>query len=85
MNAQQVMRLRDTMGIKYAELVYNGFWFSPEMEFLKHSMNKAQEPVSGTVDVRPTTAPSPAPLSPLVARWRWCGMLVLCAPCCLLV
>ena len=34
---REVMRLRDTMGIKFAELVYNGYWFSPEMQFLQVS------------------------------------------------
>ena len=43
------MRLRDTMGIKFAELVYNGYWFSPEMDFLRVAMDHAQKPVSGTV------------------------------------
>merc|ERR1712137_824475 len=35
---REVMRIRDQLSLKYAELVYNGFWFSPEMAFLKNSM-----------------------------------------------
>eukprot|EP00362_Geleiidae_sp_MMETSP1317_P002026 CAMPEP_0201285764 /NCGR_PEP_ID=MMETSP1317-20130820/113778_1 /ASSEMBLY_ACC=CAM_ASM_000770 /TAXON_ID=187299 /ORGANISM="Undescribed Undescribed, Strain Undescribed" /LENGTH=185 /DNA_ID=CAMNT_0047611647 /DNA_START=492 /DNA_END=1046 /DNA_ORIENTATION=- len=31
---REVMRLRDMLSAKFAELVYYGFWFSPEMEFL---------------------------------------------------
>jgi argininosuccinate synthase len=32
---REVLRIRDTLSQKYAELVYNGYWFSPEMEFLQ--------------------------------------------------
>jgi argininosuccinate synthase len=33
----------------FAEIVYNGFWFSPEMEFLMAAMNKSQELIDGVV------------------------------------
>ena len=46
---REVMRLRDSLSLKFAELVYNGYWFSPEMEFLNAAMQHAQKPVSGTV------------------------------------
>ena len=49
---REVMRLRDTLSIKYAELVYNGYWFSPEMQFLQVAMDHAQEHVTGSVDLR---------------------------------
>ncbi len=49
---REVMRLRDELSPKVAELVYNGFWFSPEMEFLMASMDKAQEMVDGCVTVK---------------------------------
>jgi argininosuccinate synthase len=49
---REVMRIRDQLSIKFAELVYNGYWFSPEMEFLMPSMMKAQECVTGTVNVQ---------------------------------
>ena len=49
---REVMRIRDQLSLKYAELVYNGFWFSPEMAFLKNSMEYAQKPVSGKVSLR---------------------------------
>jgi argininosuccinate synthase len=49
---REVMRLRDGLGLKYSELVYNGFWYSPEMEFLRHSMDFAQRATTGHVDVR---------------------------------
>ena len=34
---------------KYAELLYNGFWFSPEREMLQAAIDYSQEKVSGTV------------------------------------
>jgi hypothetical protein len=41
--------LKDDLMPKYAELVYNGFWFSPEREALQALIDKTQEFVSGTV------------------------------------
>ena len=49
---REVMHLRDSLSLKFAELTYNGFWFSPEMEVLRAAINKAQETVSGTVHLR---------------------------------
>lgn len=46
---REVMRLRNMLAPVFAELVYNGFWFSPEMEFLKASMDKSQEVIDGIV------------------------------------
>ena len=37
---------------RYAELVYNGFWFSPEREMLQALIDQSQEHVSGTVRVK---------------------------------
>ena len=39
---REVMRIRDGLSLKYAELVYNGYWFSPEMDFLNNAMDHAQ-------------------------------------------
>ncbi len=49
---REVMKLRDTMSLKVAELIYNGFWFSPEFELLMSFMDKAQENNDGTVTVQ---------------------------------
>jgi argininosuccinate synthase len=49
---REVMRLRDLLALKLAELVYNGFWFSPEMEFLMSAIRKSQERVDGHVVVK---------------------------------
>jgi argininosuccinate synthase len=42
------MHLRDSLIPKYAELIYNGYWFSPEREMLQNAMDAAQKNVSGT-------------------------------------
>lgn len=49
---REVMKLRDYMALKVAELIYNGFWFSPEFELLQTFMDKAQEHNTGTVQMK---------------------------------
>jgi len=49
---REVMKLRDEMSLKVAELIYNGFWFSPEFDLLMTFMDKAQENITGTVQVQ---------------------------------
>ena len=46
---REVMRLRNMLSPKIAELMYNGFWFSPEMEFLMAAVEKSQELIDGVV------------------------------------
>ncbi|MAW80897.1 MAG: argininosuccinate synthase [Parvularcula sp.] len=46
------MHLKDELMPRYAELIYNGFWFSPEREMLQAAIDKSQEHVSGTVKVK---------------------------------
>ena len=41
--------LKDELMPKYASLIYNGFWFSPEREMLQTAIDKSQKNVSGTV------------------------------------
>ncbi|MEL7344787.1 MAG: argininosuccinate synthase [Pseudomonadota bacterium] len=41
--------LKDELMPRYAELIYNGFWFSPEREMLQAAIDKSQEHVTGTV------------------------------------
>ena len=48
---REVMRLRDMLSPKFAELAYNGFWFSPEMDFLMVANDKSQELVDGSVSL----------------------------------
>ncbi|MFO7922724.1 MAG: argininosuccinate synthase [Bacteroidales bacterium] len=46
---REVMRLRNMLSPVFAEFVYNGFWFSPEMDFLMAAINKSQELIDGIV------------------------------------
>ncbi|HCO11771.1 MAG TPA: argininosuccinate synthase, partial [Desulfonauticus sp.] len=49
---REVLHLRDSLVPKYAEMVYNGFWFSPEREALQAFMDKTQEKVTGEVRLK---------------------------------
>nr|MCU0987994.1 argininosuccinate synthase [Acetobacteraceae bacterium] len=44
--------LKDELMPRYAELIYNGFWFSPEREMLQAAIDRSQENVSGTVRLK---------------------------------
>ena len=44
--------LKDELMPKYAELIYNGFWFSPERDMLQAMIDKSQEHVTGTVRLK---------------------------------
>ncbi len=46
---REVVHLRDTLTPKISELMYYGFWYAPEMDFLMAAVEKSQEHVSGTV------------------------------------
>jgi argininosuccinate synthase len=49
---REVMHLRDALIPKYAELIYNGFWFSPEMKLMQSMVDQTQENVSGVVRLK---------------------------------
>jgi argininosuccinate synthase len=46
------MHLKDELMPRYAKLIYNGFWFSPEREMLQAAIDKSQERVTGGVTVK---------------------------------
>ena len=46
---REVLHLRDSLIPKYAQLVYNGFWFAPEMKLLQNMIDMTQQNVSGKV------------------------------------
>ena len=46
---REVMRLRNMLSPVFSEIVYNGFWFSPEMDFLMAAIKKSQELIDGIV------------------------------------
>ncbi|VFV47781.1 argininosuccinate synthase-like [Lynx pardinus] len=48
---REVRKIKQGLGLKFAELVYTGFWHSPECEFVRHCIAKSQERVEGRVQV----------------------------------
>ncbi len=48
---REVTHLRDSLIPKYSEIIYNGFWFSPEMKLLQNMIDMTQKNVSGVVRV----------------------------------
>ena len=46
---REVLHLRDSLIPKYARLIYNGFWFSPEMALMQNMVDMTQKDVSGVV------------------------------------
>ena len=49
---RDVMHERDRMSPRFAELIYNGFWFSPEMEVMRAAIDASQRNVTGEVRVK---------------------------------
>jgi argininosuccinate synthase len=49
---REAMRLRDSLSVEYAALVYRGFWFSPEREALQKLVDAVNEPVTGVARLR---------------------------------
>lgn len=49
---REVMHLRDSLIPRYSELVYNGFWFSPERELLQTMVDESQKTVNGVVRLK---------------------------------
>ena len=49
---REVMHLRDALMPKFAELIYYGYWYSPEMDLLKGTIEKTQENVTGTARIK---------------------------------
>ncbi len=49
---REVMHEKDLLAPRFAELIYNGFWFSPEMEFLRAAIDASQKKVTGDVRVK---------------------------------
>ncbi len=49
---REVLAIRDSLMPAYSRLIYNGFWFSPEMQLLQRTMDEAQAPVNGVVRLK---------------------------------
>jgi argininosuccinate synthase len=49
---REAAHLKDELMPKYAEMIYNGFWFAPEREMLQAAIDKTQETVNGVVRLK---------------------------------
>jgi len=49
---REVMHLRDSLGVKFSECVYYGFWFAPEFELMRKMIDETQARVSGDVRLK---------------------------------
>ena len=49
---REVMHLRDSLGVKFAENVYYGFWFAPEFELMRKMIDETQQNVNGEVRLK---------------------------------
>jgi len=49
---REVMHLRDSLGVKFAESVYYGFWFAPEFDLMRKMIEETQQNVSGAVRLK---------------------------------
>jgi len=49
---REIMHMRDTLIPRYAELIYNGYWYAPERKALQHFIDYIQEGVEGTVRLK---------------------------------
>ncbi|MFQ6079984.1 MAG: argininosuccinate synthase, partial [Thermodesulfobacteriota bacterium] len=49
---REVMHLRDSLVPKISELIYYGYWFSPEMEVMQKTVDETQRDVTGTVRLK---------------------------------
>lgn len=49
---REVLRIKESLVPRFAELIYNGFWFSPEFSYLHEAIKNSQKNVSGIVSLR---------------------------------
>ncbi|MDT4897777.1 MAG: argininosuccinate synthase [Acidobacteriota bacterium] len=49
---REVMRLRDSLGVRFAESIYYGFWFAPEFELMRKLVDETQRDVTGDVRLK---------------------------------
>lgn len=48
---REVKRITETLASEFARLCYNGFWFAPEMDLIRHSIDYSQKDVEGLVEI----------------------------------
>jgi argininosuccinate synthase len=49
---REVLALKDDLMPRYARMIYNGYWFSPERKLLQGLIDESQKPVNGTVRIK---------------------------------
>ncbi len=49
---REVLRLRDSLSPRFAELIYNGFWYSPEMDFIRAAFRQSERLIDGRVKLK---------------------------------
>jgi argininosuccinate synthase len=49
---REVLRLRDMLSPRFSEIIYNGFWFSPEMDFIQAAFRQSERLIDGEVYLR---------------------------------
>jgi argininosuccinate synthase len=49
---REVLALKDDLMPRYARMIYNGYWFSPERQLLQKLIDESQRPVNGTVRLK---------------------------------
>jgi argininosuccinate synthase len=49
---REVLRLRDMLSPRFSEIIYNGFWFSPEMDFIQAAFRQSERLIDGEVHLR---------------------------------
>ncbi len=49
---REVVRLRDSLSVKFAECVYYGFWFAPEFDLMRKMIDEMQKPANGDVRLK---------------------------------
>jgi argininosuccinate synthase len=49
---REVLRLRDMLSPRFSEIIYNGFWFSPEMDFIQAAFAQSESLIDGEAVVR---------------------------------
>jgi argininosuccinate synthase len=49
---REVLHFRDSLIPRFADLIYNGYWFSPEREMVQRAIDEAQQDVTGTARVK---------------------------------
>jgi argininosuccinate synthase len=49
---REVLRLRDSLSPQFTQLIYNGFWFSPEMDFIRAAFAQSEQLIDGRVTLK---------------------------------